>query len=79
MALLCAGYDDARDGFDHGADRGIWQRLGNVLWRVDPQTGQTYYGRGFVQLTWRDNYARADAEIPLIDEDSVRVACAICA
>ena len=37
----------------------------------DPQTGQTYYGRGFVQLTWRDNYARADAEIPLIDEDSV--------
>jgi putative chitinase len=38
---------------------------------VDPQTGQTYYGRGFVQLTWRDNYARADAEIPLIDEDSV--------
>ena len=23
---------------------------------VDPQTGQVYYGRGFVQLTWRDNY-----------------------
>jgi hypothetical protein len=29
----------------------------------DPQTGQTYYGRGFVQLTWRDNYAHADNEI----------------
>ena len=28
----------------------------------DPETGQTYYGRGFVQLTWRDNYARADSE-----------------
>lgn len=23
----------------------------------DPVTGQTYYGRGFVQLTWKDNYA----------------------
>jgi hypothetical protein len=23
----------------------------------DPVTGQTYYGRGYVQLTWRDNYA----------------------
>jgi hypothetical protein len=24
----------------------------------DPQTGQTYYGRGFVQLTWKANYER---------------------
>jgi putative chitinase len=24
----------------------------------DPETGQTYYGRGFVQLTWKDNYAK---------------------
>jgi putative chitinase len=24
----------------------------------DPLTGQTYYGRGFVQLTWKDNYAK---------------------
>lgn len=31
--------------------------------KPDPQTGQTYYGRGFVQLTWRDNYARADEEL----------------
>ena len=30
---------------------------------VDPETGQTYYGRGFVQLTWRDNYHHADSEI----------------
>ena len=22
----------------------------------DPDTGQTYYGRGFVQLTWKSNY-----------------------
>ena len=26
--------------------------------RPDPQTGQRYYGRGFVQLTWKANYAR---------------------
>lgn len=31
----------------------------------DPQTGQTYYGRGFVQLTWRDNYVRASKELQL--------------
>ena len=31
--------------------------------KPDPETGQTYYGRGYVQLTWRDNYARADEEL----------------
>lgn len=31
----------------------------------DPQTGQTYYGRGYVQLTWRDNYRRSDIELGL--------------
>jgi len=25
---------------------------------MDPQTKQTYYGRGYVQLTWRSNYAK---------------------
>jgi glycosyl hydrolase family 19 (putative chitinase) len=24
--------------------------------KADPVTGQTYYGRGFVQLTWKSNY-----------------------
>jgi hypothetical protein len=36
----------------------------------DPETGQTYYGRGYVQLTWRDNYARADKEIGLSGDNS---------
>lgn len=26
--------------------------------KPDPITGKTYYGRGFVQLTWKANYAR---------------------
>ncbi len=33
-------------------------------WRVDPETGQIYYGRGYVQLTWRFNYENADRLIP---------------
>lgn len=36
----------------------------------DPETGQTYYGRGFVQLTWRENYAKADQEIHLSGSNS---------
>lgn len=32
--------------------------------RLDPETHQVYYGRGYVQLTWRRNYARAEVEIP---------------
>jgi len=37
----------------------------------DPETGQTYYGRGFVQLTWRDNYARATRELDLSGDDDL--------
>ena len=36
----------------------------------DPETGQTYYGRGYVQLTWRDNYARADKELGFSGDSS---------
>jgi hypothetical protein len=42
----------------------------------DPLTGQTYYGRGYVQLTWKENYAKAqdvvinvdtlDTDVPLV-------------
>lgn len=31
----------------------------------DPKTGFAYYGRGFVQLTWGDNYEKADLELNL--------------
>jgi putative chitinase len=33
--------------------------------KPDPETGQTYYGRGFVQLTWRENYVRADRSLAM--------------
>ncbi|TOE35570.1 hypothetical protein CGJ43_25525, partial [Vibrio parahaemolyticus] len=29
----------------------------------DPETGQTYYGRGYVQLTWLANYIKAKAAV----------------
>jgi hypothetical protein len=34
----------------------------------DPETGQAYYGRGFVQLTHKENYDRAGAALSLIDD-----------
>jgi putative chitinase len=39
--------------------------------KQDPETGQTYYGRGYVQLTWRDNYRRADKELGFHDAGSL--------
>jgi hypothetical protein len=39
--------------------------------KEDPETGQRYYGRGFAQLTWRDNYARATEELGLIGPDDI--------
>lgn len=32
---------------------------GREYGKKDPQTGQVYYGRGYVQLTWRFNYEKA--------------------
>jgi hypothetical protein len=29
--------------------------------KIDPETGKAYYGRGFVQLTWRANYKKMGA------------------
>jgi putative chitinase len=31
---------------------------GHPYGKPDPKTGQTYYGRGFVQLTWLSNYQK---------------------
>lgn len=37
----------------------------------DPQTLQTYFGRGYVQLTWRDNYANATKQLGLVDDEDL--------
>lgn len=44
---------------------------GHPYGEQDPETGQTYYGRGYVQLTWRENYARATQELGLEGDDDL--------
>ena len=39
--------------------------------QVDPQTGQAYWGRGYVQLTHRENYVKATAELELVGGDDL--------
>jgi hypothetical protein len=34
----------------------------------DPETGEVYYGRGFVQLTWKTNYDFASSALSLVDD-----------
>jgi hypothetical protein len=36
----------------------IGRGRGRPYGRPDPVTGQRYYGRGFVQLTWKENYRK---------------------
>lgn len=36
---------------------------GRPYGRPDPETGKTYYGRGFVQLTWKANYAEMSRKV----------------
>jgi hypothetical protein len=43
---------------------------GQTYGALDPTTKQTYYGRGFVQLTWRENYAKADSILRLTGDRS---------
>ena len=44
---------------------GYGQGKGKPYGTPDPQTGETYYGRGYVQLTWKDNYIKQDAKLGL--------------
>jgi hypothetical protein len=44
---------------------------GKEYGKKDAQTGQTYYGRGYIQLTWRDNYKRATKELGLVGDDDL--------
>jgi hypothetical protein len=41
---------------------------GRAYGKPDPKTGKTYYGRGYVQLTWVYNYEKAQSELkePLV-------------
>jgi hypothetical protein len=39
------------------------------------ETGQTYYGRGFVQLTWRENYKRPSSQLIFTGGPKDSMAC----
>jgi len=46
----------------------------------DPETGESYFGRGYVQLTWKQNYAYQQAKLghPLVERPdcALEPACA---
>jgi hypothetical protein len=39
--------------------------------KVDPETGNRFYGRGYVQLTWKDNYRSSTSKLGLSGEDDL--------
>ena len=47
----------------------------------DPATGQSYYGRGFVQITWKGNYATFEKllHMPLIDNPDLALKTSVSA
>lgn len=58
---------------------------GKPYGKPDPETGQTYYGRGYVQLTWRENYQKmqdrlglplvTDPDLALKEGNAARIIC----
>jgi len=44
------------------------QGKGHEYGEPDPETGETYYARGFVGLTWKSNYDKAGAALSLIED-----------
>ena len=44
---------------------------GHEYGKIDPETGQAYYGRGFVQLTWQENYEKATDKLGLTGHDDL--------
>jgi len=36
----------------------IWKWKEKEYWKIDPETKKAYYGRWFVQLTWKKNYQK---------------------
>lgn len=44
---------------------------GKAYGKADPTTGEVYYGRGDVQLTWADNYKKATTKLGLSGTDNL--------
>lgn len=64
MAAVREGF--ARTDWDARAAVARMYRAGRISTdyaALDPATGQSYFGRGFVQLTWKKNYEKAGEEL----------------
>jgi hypothetical protein len=44
---------------------------GKEYGKTDTETKQAYYGRGYCQLTWRDNYCKATQKLELEGDDDL--------
>lgn len=65
--------EPVREGFcktDEEA-RAYVKKQGYAYAKVDPVTGQVYYGRGDIQTTWAENYKRTTAELGLSGDDDL--------
>jgi len=56
--VLATTYHETASTMQPIAEYGLG--YGRPYGEPDPVTGQTYYGRGYVQLTWKDNYQKAE-------------------
>lgn len=55
--ILATAYHESAHTFNPGI-REIGRGKGRMYGTADGQTGQTYYGRGLVQITWKANYKK---------------------
>jgi hypothetical protein len=79
--LLATAYHETARSLQPIAEYGKGQ--GKPYGVPDPQTGQTYYGRGYVQLTWKENYQKMQEllSVPLVAEPDLamepEIACQV--
>lgn len=55
--ILATVYHETASTMEPAAEYGLGK--GHAYGEPDPETGQSYYGRGYVQLTWKQNYQKA--------------------
>jgi hypothetical protein len=58
IAYILATAEHESDMFNTWTEYSKWKL--NKYWKIDPETGQAYYGRWYVQLTWKKNYQKYD-------------------
>jgi hypothetical protein len=61
--VLATTYHETAQTMEPIAEYGKGQ--GKSYGKPDPVTGETYYGRGYVQLTWKENYEKQDVKLGL--------------